>query len=98
MANRLVVLPFENLTGQSGDDWLAGAFSDSLTLGLQTLRGVIVVSQERVIELYHLQEVKEAGVLNPQLVRRLLRLFNARYYVHGSYQRVGEQIRSWPVS
>jgi TolB-like protein len=91
--SRLVVLPFENLTRQAADDWLAGAFSDSLTLGLQNLRGVILVNRERIIELYNQQGVKEAGTLDPQLVRKLSQLLNVRYYVHGSYQKVGEQIK-----
>jgi TolB-like protein len=91
--SRLVVLPFENLTRRPGDDWLAGAFSDSLTLGLQSLHGVVLVNRERIIELYNQRAVKEAGALDPQLMRRLSQLLRVRYYVHGSYQRVGEQIK-----
>jgi DNA-binding winged helix-turn-helix (wHTH) protein/TolB-like protein len=91
--SRLVVLPFENLTREPDDDWLAGAFSDSLTLGLRNLRGVVLVNRERIIELYNLQTLKEAGPLDPQRVHRLSQILNVRYYVHGSYQRVGKQIK-----
>src|SRR5204863_5083591 len=49
---RIVVLPFENLTRDRQDDWLAGAFSDSLTIGLQDLDDVICISRDRIVELY----------------------------------------------
>ena len=46
---RIVVLPFENLTRDRKDDWLAGAFSDSLTIGLQDLDDVICISRDRIV-------------------------------------------------
>lgn len=90
---RLVVLPFENLTRQSHDDWLAAAFSDSLTVGLQNLEGLILVNRERIVELYAQQNVRESAALDPQVVRRLVQVLGVRYYVHGTYQRVGEDIK-----
>ena len=90
---RLVVLPFENLTGQPQDDWLAGAFSDALSAGLQPIPGVILVPRERVVELYAAQSVHESQRLDPQLTRDLVRKLRVRYYVHGSYQRVGDDVR-----
>ncbi|HSF15175.1 MAG TPA: protein kinase [Vicinamibacteria bacterium] len=90
---RLVVLPFENLTRQSGDDWLAGAFSDSLTLGLQDLDNVILVNRERVVELYNERSVREADGLDSATVRQLSHVLGVRYYVHGSYQKIGEEIK-----
>ena len=32
--------------------WLAGAFSDALSAGLQPLDGIVLVPRERVVELY----------------------------------------------
>jgi serine/threonine protein kinase/tetratricopeptide (TPR) repeat protein len=82
--SRLVVLPFENLSRQAGDDWLAGAFSDSLTLGLQDTENVILVNRERLLE------VNQNRARDPQHVARDL---GVRYYVHGSYQRVGDDLK-----
>ena len=90
---RLVVLPFENLTRQPGDDWLAGAFSDSLTVGLQDLEGLILVNRDRIVELYTQLAVREAAALDPQVVRRLVQALGVRYYVHGTYQKVGDDIK-----
>ena len=83
-ATRLVVLPFENLTGQSADDWLAGGFSDSLTFGLQNVGDLVLVNRERISELYRSEGVREPGALDPAVVTRLSRQLAVRYYVHGS--------------
>ena len=78
--HRLVVLPFENLSGQPGDQWLAGAFADSLTLGLRHSENLVLVNRERVVELN--------GAVN-----EIVRALGVRYYVSGTYQRVGEDVR-----
>jgi TolB-like protein/Tfp pilus assembly protein PilF len=91
--SRLVVLPFENLTRQAADDWLAGGFSDSITFGLQALDSLILVNRELITEIYRDESIREAGPLDPQVVRRLSERLQVRYYVHGSYQRIGDQIR-----
>ncbi len=81
--SRMAVLPFDNLSRSSADDWLAGAFADSLTLGLAEAPGVILVNREHVVGL---KDVKS----DPQ---RLSEILGLRYYVAGSYQRVGVDIR-----
>ncbi len=90
---RLVVLPFENLTRQSSDDWLAGAFSDALSAGLQPLDNLVLVPRERVVELYAAQSRLESQSLSSDLARQISRDLRVRYYVHGSYQRVGDDLR-----
>ncbi len=90
---RLVVLPFENLTRQAEDDWLAGAFSDALSAALQPLKSLILVPRERVVELYTVRSLQEAQRLEPEVMHQLSERLRVRYYVHGSYQRVGEDLR-----
>ena len=87
---RLVVLPFENLSRQPGDDWMAGAFSDSLTLGLQGLENIVLVNRER------LRELESNHDSNPQQAAQVL---GVRYYVSGSFQRVGDDLKviAWLV-
>ena len=86
--SRLVVLPFDNLSRQPSDEWLASAFSDSLTLGLRDSEHLVVVSRERVLELTRGSDGVDLS--NTQQVSRIL---GVRYYVSGSYQRVGEDLR-----
>jgi DNA-binding winged helix-turn-helix (wHTH) protein/tetratricopeptide (TPR) repeat protein len=90
---RVAVLPFENLTRQSDDDWLASAFSDSLTFGLQSLDSLILVSRTGIAQAYQAQSLREADRLEPEAIERLARALDVRYYVHGSYQRIGDQVR-----
>lgn len=86
--HRLVVLPFENISGQTTDQWLAGAFADSVTLGLRDAENLVLVHRERVLELGG----AERG-LDSSTVERIVEALTVRYYVTGSYQRVGQDIR-----
>jgi eukaryotic-like serine/threonine-protein kinase len=90
---RVAVLPFENLTRRADDDWLANAFSDSLTFGLQPLDKLLFVSRASIAQTYREHSVREADRLEPEVVERLSKTLNVRYYVHGTYQRIGDQIR-----
>jgi DNA-binding winged helix-turn-helix (wHTH) protein/TolB-like protein len=90
---RIVVLPFENLTTNRADDWLAGAFSDSLTSGLQVVETLIPVSRDRIVELYRREDIREGAAIDAGALRRVTDALRVRYFVHGSYQRVGDQIR-----
>ena len=87
--HRLVVLPFDNIGGQSDDQWLAGAFADSLTLGLREARNLVLINRARVVELGDLADPK----LDRSAFDRIVKTLAVRYYVSGSYQRVGEEIR-----
>jgi TolB-like protein/Tfp pilus assembly protein PilF len=87
------VLPFENLTGQSGDDWLAGAFSDAISAGLQPIETLILVPRERVVELYAADSRRESQALSSAIARQVSHGLKVKYYVHGSYERVGEDLR-----
>ena len=51
------------------------------------------MNRERISELYRAEGVRETGALDPQVVKRLSGQLGVRYYVHGSYQRVGDTIR-----
>ena len=90
---RIIVLPFENLTRDRKDDWLASAFSDSLTIGLQDLDDVICISRDRIVEWYRQQSISESAPLDGEVLRRMSQAFGVSYYVHGTYQRLGDRIR-----
>ena len=90
---RVVVLPFENLTRHPADDWLAGALADSLTVGVQDQRPLVVVNRERVVELFGQRSLRDGAHLDADVVRELVRLLRVQYYVQGSYQKVGDEIK-----
>ena len=91
--HRLAVLPFENLTRNAADDWLSGGLSDSLTYGLQNLDSLILTTRERTAEVYRQRQVHEAAPLDPGSLRTLVQELGVQSYVHGTYQRVGDDIR-----
>jgi serine/threonine protein kinase len=86
--HRLVVLPFDNSSGQPTDQWLAGAFADALTLGLRDADNLVLVNRARVLELGGTQPALDNGALD-----HVVKSLAVHYYVDGSYQRVGEDIR-----
>ena len=90
---RVVVLPFENLSRQPQDDWLAGAFADALTAGLQVVPALVLVPRERVVELYTARSLQDSQRLDPAVTTQLSARLQVRYYVHGGYQRVGDELR-----
>jgi eukaryotic-like serine/threonine-protein kinase len=90
---RVAVLPFENLGHREDDDWLASAFSDSLTFGLDSLDSLILVSRESIGRTYRENGLREGHHLEPETIAKLARTLGIRYYVHGTYERVGDQIR-----
>ena len=85
---RLAVLPFENLSRQAGDDWLAGAFADSLTLGLRNAENLVIVNRERVIGVTGSMQAPDTSA-----IQRLSSALAIGSYVSGSYQRVGDDLR-----
>jgi serine/threonine protein kinase/tetratricopeptide (TPR) repeat protein len=85
---RLVVLPFENLSRQPDDAWLAGAFSDTLTLNLRSAENLLLVDRARVLEL-----ARQGAPDGSEDTQRIVDALGVRYYVSGSYQRSGEAIR-----
>ncbi len=87
-----MVLPFQNITRNTADDWLSAAFSESLTFGLQTLDDLILVNPARVAEIYSQQSIARSSALQADTVQRMSQLLQVRYYVHGSFQRVGDDV------
>jgi DNA-binding winged helix-turn-helix (wHTH) protein/TolB-like protein/Tfp pilus assembly protein PilF len=90
---RIAVLPFENLTTNRDDDWLASAFSESLTSGLEGVDRVVTVSRNRIIELYRQEGLREASPVDGAALRRIAEALDIRYYVHGTYQRIDQRLR-----
>ena len=81
--------PSRTSVGRPSDQWLAGAFADSLTLGLRDAENLVLVNRERVLELGGAAQKS----LDSGAVDRIVKTLAVRYYVNGSYQRVDEDIR-----
>lgn len=90
---RIVVLPFENLTRAGDDDWLSGAFSDSITFGLGSVEPLALIPRESIVDLLKQHGAREGGAIGATVVDNLVSVLRVRYYVRGTYQRAGHEIR-----
>jgi tetratricopeptide (TPR) repeat protein len=79
----IAVLPLENLTGDSTNDYLGAGIADALTTSLSKLRSLSVVSREIVRE--SARDSVEPGALARELGLDLV--------VYGSLQRSGSRLR-----
>ena len=87
---RVAILPFDNLSGQPEDRWLATAFADSLTFGLQARGNLLPVSRHGTAN-YQERSRDETECL--EAIDGFCRSLGARYYVDGSYHKVGDELR-----
>ena len=82
--DRIAVIPFANITGNTADDWIGIGIAETLTVELEraTSRTVIRMNDDRLLNNGTQEAVVSAG-----------RELNVRWIVSGSYQRMGEQLR-----
>ncbi|SVA63192.1 uncharacterized protein METZ01_LOCUS116046, partial [marine metagenome] len=82
--DRVVVIPFANITGNTADNWIGIGIAETLTVELEraTSRTVIRMTDDRLLNNGTQEAVVSAG-----------RELNVRWIVSGSYQRMGEQLR-----
>jgi serine/threonine protein kinase/Tfp pilus assembly protein PilF len=85
----IAVLDFENLSGDSGLEWLSTGIAETITTDLRKLKNLQVVSRERVQQ--QLRRIEERS--DTALIGRLL---SSRWLVMGSFQRAGNRIRITP--
>jgi serine/threonine protein kinase/tetratricopeptide (TPR) repeat protein len=85
----IAVLDFENLSGDSGAEWLATGIAETITTDLRKLKKVQVVSRDRVQQqLRRVEDRSDTALIGRQL--------NARWLVMGNFQRAGNRIRITP--
>ena len=89
---RVVILPFSNVTGAPGADWIGAGIADSLAVELQNRSMFEVVPTEHVSE-----AVRAIGRSNPGQPpwndAEIGRLLGARWVLTGGYQQLDAQIR-----
>jgi serine/threonine-protein kinase len=88
----VAVVGFANITGRPEDAWLGTGLAESVSAGLASVPGLVVVSRERVLE-----ALRELGLPaerdDPALAVRVGREVGARGVVSGGYQALGERVR-----
>ena len=78
----LVVLPFDNLSGNADDDYLVAGITDDLTTALSHIPGTFVISRATAISYRG----------KPEDIRQIGRDLGVRYVVRGSVRRLGPML------
>jgi TolB-like protein len=79
----LVVLPFENLSGDPGESYVAEAVADDLTTDLSRIPGMFVIGSQSA----HIYQGKAVDL------RKIGEELGVRYVVQGSVRKVGNVLR-----
>ena len=79
----VLVVPFENISAEPGDDWLTEGIAETVTSDLHQVPALTVVTHESVV----------GGGLEEAMARDLARKLGAAWIVAGGFQRLGSQLR-----
>jgi len=79
----IAVLPFDNMSGDAGQDYFSDGLTEDLITDLSKVRGLAVIARSSTF----------AYKGKPTDIRTIGSELNARYVVEGSVRRVGDQVR-----
>lgn len=89
----LVVLPFENQTGDSGMDWFSKGISSLLTNGLGSSDQLLVYNDQGLGEIMEgMKEINTAGITGAQ-ARDIAGKVRTQTFITGSFQGRGDNYR-----
>jgi TolB-like protein len=86
----VAILPFDNIGGAPGDDWIGAGLIETVTTDLESLRNMTVIAQDRVGAIFDRRGNEQ---LDATALASLGRELRARWVMAGSYQRQGDELR-----
>ena len=89
---RAVVLPFDNITGNTADQWIGVGIAESVATDLRRY-GVSVIERTQVSEVFEALKAGDRPGVEGNVAIEAGRRLGADWVVAGGYQRVGDQIR-----
>ena len=90
--SRVAVMPFTNLTGGAGDEWIGAGIAESLRTDLQGRPALAVVGLARIADAVRAVD-GDARAREGDRALEVGRRVGARWLVSGAYQRLGDQLR-----
>jgi serine/threonine-protein kinase len=88
----LAVLPFDNQSGATEDDWLGFALADSLSRELSRTPGTYIVDPDQLLAVLA-RHAPEAGPADVAELRAAGALVGAATVIAGAFRRAGDEIR-----
>ena len=82
-ANSIAVLPFDNMTGDSNQDYLADSLSENIITSLSQISGMSVPARSSTF--------RYKG--NPINIKQVARELKVRFVLEGSIQKAGDRLR-----
>lgn len=81
----VIVMPFENLSGDTSQDYFSDGMTDNLITDLSRVSGLLVIARNTSFSFRDRGEATDAGSVGATL--------GVRYVVEGSVQRAGDRVR-----
>lgn len=88
----LAVLPFENITKDSNDNWLSSGFAEQLITGLARVPALKVVERGQLDKVIREQDLQMTDLVDQNQSVKIGQLLSAQKMLIGSYQVVGTRI------
>ncbi|PIQ23979.1 hypothetical protein COW36_05525 [bacterium (Candidatus Blackallbacteria) CG17_big_fil_post_rev_8_21_14_2_50_48_46] len=89
----IAVLPFENLTRLSEDEWMGLSLAESLAGSLARLPTLQVIERSQIKRILQEQSFSQSALADSSQAPSLGKLVGARRMVLGNFQKVGERLR-----
>ena len=90
---RVAILPFGNISGAPGDDWIGAGIAETLAAELQGPSAVDVIGRELVSETMRTLDVPGSRPPAHAVILEVGRRLGVRRVITGGYQRLGNQLR-----
>ena len=87
----VAVLPFANVSGEPGDDWIGAGIAETVIADLGQIGELSVMGREALLAQDRAQP--EGSLTDVTAARELARELGIAWLVAGGYQRVGDQLR-----
>ena len=92
-ARRVAIMPFENLTGQQGRNWVGQGIAETLGTDLQKVKTLRLVDRAQVKRLIKELDFQASGFADPKTAKRVGRMLGAEVLVVGAYQQMEDLLR-----
>jgi len=92
-ALRIIIFPFENVTGDKNYTWVGNSFAETLTVGLTKVSSLTVLERSQINKVVKEQVFNTTGFVNDQNAIEMGKILSANIVVLGSFQIIGEQIK-----
>jgi len=92
-AERVGVMPFENVTQDSSLDWLSMGIPETITSDLLVIKGVVLVERLQLRKVLSEQSLQLTGAIDEATAVKVGKLIGADILVVGAFQKQAQTIR-----